>query len=291
MAHDTFARILASRDALAAVREPRAFLSVTASRLIIDQARRRQVEEAYLAELSLAMADHPGAPSPEQILMTSQALAQLSAILEGLAEPGRDRSHGAQVPGVRAAALLRRGGRMSAVGSQDIAREAAQWLMRLTEDDASPADRDRLRAGFDAWKRQDPRHDPAARRMEAVLTQLGALRDDAAGQTTPLHAGLKAGWAGGRQRRIRRVAAALALAAALATPLAVFLHFYPSTYLLADMRSGAGQWQTHVLADQSRVTLEPGTAVNLHFDPQRREVELAACVRWAPALSSARNPA
>lgn len=163
---------------------------------------------------------------------------------------------------------------MSAVGSQDIAREAAQWLMRLTEDDASPADRDRLRAGFDAWKRQDPRHDAAARRMEAVLTQLGALRDDAAGQTTPLHAGLKAGWAGGRRRRIRRVAATLALAAALATPLAVFLHFYPSSYLLADMRSGARQWQTHVLADQSRVTLEPGTAVNLHFDPQRREVEL-----------------
>ena len=50
--------------------------------------------------------------------------------------------------------------------------------------------------------------------------------------------------------------------------------FYPSSYLLADMRSGAGQWQTHVLADQSRVTLEPGTAVNLNFDPQRREVEL-----------------
>ncbi len=60
----------------------------------------------------------------------------------------------------------------------------------------------------------------------------------------------------------------------LAAPLAVFLHFYPSSYLLADIRSGAGQWQTHVLSDQSRVTLEPGTALNLHFDPQRREVEL-----------------
>lgn len=89
MAHDTFARILASRDALASVREPRAFLSVTASRLMIDQTRRRQVEAAYLAELSLAMADAPGAPSPEQILMTSQALAQISAILDGLAERPR----------------------------------------------------------------------------------------------------------------------------------------------------------------------------------------------------------
>ncbi len=89
LAHDTFARILASRDALAAVNEPRAYLSVTASRLIIDQARRREVEAAYLAELSLALRDQPGAPSPEQILMTSQALAQISAILDGLAERPR----------------------------------------------------------------------------------------------------------------------------------------------------------------------------------------------------------
>lgn len=163
---------------------------------------------------------------------------------------------------------------MSAAGTPSIAHEAAQWLLRLTEDDASPAERERLRADFDAWKREHPQHEAAARRMESVLAQLGALRDDAAGQTQPLHAGLKAGWAAGRRRRVRRAMAALALAGVLAAPLAVFLHFYPSSYLLADMRSGASQWQTHVLSDQSRVTLEPGTALNLHFDPQRREVEL-----------------
>lgn len=163
---------------------------------------------------------------------------------------------------------------MSAAGTPSIAHEAAQWLLRLTEDDASPAERERLRADFDAWKREHPQHEAAAQRMESVLAQLGALRDDAAGQTQPLHAGLRAGWAAGRRRRVRRAMAAVALAGVLAAPLAVFLHFYPSSYLLADMRSGAGQWQTHVLSDQSRVTLEPGTALNLHFDPQRREVEL-----------------
>ena len=163
---------------------------------------------------------------------------------------------------------------MSAAGAPSIAHEAAQWLLRLTEDGASPAERDRLRAGFDDWKRENPQHEAAARRMESVLAQLGALRDDAHGQTQPLHAGMAAGWAAGRRRRLRRAAAALALAGVLAAPLALFLHFYPSSYLLADMRSGAGQWQTHVLSDHSRVTLEPGTALNLHFDPQRREVEL-----------------
>lgn len=163
---------------------------------------------------------------------------------------------------------------MNDTGSQAIARQAADWLLRLTDDHASAAQRANLRDDFNAWKREDPRHEAAARRMESVLTQLGALRTEAQGQTQPLHAGLKAGWAAGRRRRVRRVAAGLALVAALLTPVAVFLHFYPSSYLLADMRSGAGQWQTHVLADQSRVTLEPGTAVNLHFDPERREVEL-----------------
>lgn len=163
---------------------------------------------------------------------------------------------------------------MSDSGSPGIAREAAQWLMRLSEAPASSVERERLHDGFNAWQREDPRHEAAARRMQAVLAQVSALRDDAGGQTAALHAGLKAGWTSGRRRRIRRVAASLALAAVLATPLAVLLHFYPSSYLLADMRSGAGQWQTHVLADHSRVTLEPGTAVNLHFDAHRREVEL-----------------
>ena len=69
---------------------------------------------------------------------------------------------------------------MSAAGTPSIAHEAAQWLLRLTEDDASPAERERLRADFDAWKREHPQHEAAARRMESVLAQLGALRDDAA---------------------------------------------------------------------------------------------------------------
>ena len=38
LAQDTFVRIIASRDALLGVREPRAFLVTTAQRLIIDQA-------------------------------------------------------------------------------------------------------------------------------------------------------------------------------------------------------------------------------------------------------------
>ncbi len=76
VAQDTFMRILASRDALLGLREPRAYLTTTASRLLIDRARREALERAYLAELALAALDLPSAPSPEQTLATLQQIAE-----------------------------------------------------------------------------------------------------------------------------------------------------------------------------------------------------------------------
>lgn len=86
LSHDTFLRILASRDALSAMREPRAFLTTTARHLIIDRARRRQLEDAYLRELALTieMMEHCQ-QSPEQILVTLEALEQIAFVLDGLA--------------------------------------------------------------------------------------------------------------------------------------------------------------------------------------------------------------
>ena len=45
-------------------------------------------------------------------------------------------------------------------------------------------------------------------------------------------------------------------------------------YLLADLRSPTGQWQTHTLADGSRLTLAGGSAVNVRFNAGERHVEL-----------------
>ncbi|KAB2921071.1 MAG: sigma-70 family RNA polymerase sigma factor [Dechloromonas sp.] len=84
LAQDTFLRILSSRDALLAMCEPRAYLTTTANRLIIDRARRQAIEQAYLAELT-AMADTlAGFPSPEDSLIAVQALAQIAGALEGV---------------------------------------------------------------------------------------------------------------------------------------------------------------------------------------------------------------
>lgn len=89
LAQDTFARILHARESVAGIREPRAYLSTTARRLVIDQARRRQIENAYLQEQALTAEALEGFQSPEQINTTLEALEQIAFILEGMHDNSR----------------------------------------------------------------------------------------------------------------------------------------------------------------------------------------------------------
>ncbi|WP_238139487.1 sigma-70 family RNA polymerase sigma factor [Roseateles aquatilis] len=89
VAHNTFLRLLSARDALLGVQQPRAWLTTTARRLIVDEVRHQRIEQAYLDELTALTADGAGAPSPEQILDAVQALMQLSAILDTVAPKAR----------------------------------------------------------------------------------------------------------------------------------------------------------------------------------------------------------
>lgn len=90
VAHDTFLRIIASRDALLGMREPRAFLTTTAKRLMIDQARHDAIEQAYLAELASLADTLPGSSSPEEVLQAMQALKQIGTALDGLGAKPRE---------------------------------------------------------------------------------------------------------------------------------------------------------------------------------------------------------
>jgi len=84
LAQDTFARILNARESVASLREPRACLSTTARRLILDPVRRKHIENAYLHELALTAAALEGFQSPEHILSTLEALEHIAFMLEGL---------------------------------------------------------------------------------------------------------------------------------------------------------------------------------------------------------------
>ncbi|MBI2306276.1 MAG: sigma-70 family RNA polymerase sigma factor [Rhodocyclales bacterium] len=90
VAHDTFLRIIASRDALLGIQEPRAYLTTTAKRLLVDRVRRQSIEAAYLSELAHAAETLPGYPSPEQTLATLQALEEIGAALQGVSAKARE---------------------------------------------------------------------------------------------------------------------------------------------------------------------------------------------------------
>ncbi|WP_198970988.1 FecR family protein [Xylophilus sp. ASV27] len=154
-----------------------------------------------------------------------------------------------------------------------IAEQAATWIVRLSADDA--AEREQARSGFDAWQRADPRHAQEAARLQDFIDLVQGARENAGRNPRPARAALDAANAAPRRRgTARRLGTALALACLLAVPAWLTLQVYPWSYLSADLRTVAGQWQTHTLADGSRITLNSDSAVNLRFNAQRRVLEL-----------------
>lgn len=71
------------------IREPRAFLTTKAKRLLLDCARRQVIRHAYLAELTPAAEAVPRHPSPEDVLEAVQALEQIGAALQAVSVKAR----------------------------------------------------------------------------------------------------------------------------------------------------------------------------------------------------------
>lgn len=82
LTQDTFVRVLSAAQPLQ-LREPRAFLTVLAQRVLISFWRRRDLEQAYLE--ALAAQPVPLAPSPEEFLLVREAVEALDRLLDGLA--------------------------------------------------------------------------------------------------------------------------------------------------------------------------------------------------------------
>ena len=156
-----------------------------------------------------------------------------------------------------------------------IAQAAARWLVRLSADD--PQERRDASAGFEAWKRADPRHAAVARGMEDFIGRARGLRGD--GAPNPARAALDAVLDTPPPRRARspgrRAAGLLVLAAALALPAARVLRGPPSQWG-ADLRTATGEQREQVLDDGSRLTLGSATAVNTRWSAELRQVDLLA---------------
>jgi RNA polymerase sigma factor (sigma-70 family) len=87
IAQDTFCRIL-ERQSGSSARDPRAYLAQIARRLLIDDVRRRKVEQAILA--ALADDDFITDMTPERIAIARQILTTLLRILDALPMAARD---------------------------------------------------------------------------------------------------------------------------------------------------------------------------------------------------------
>ncbi|WP_326537997.1 sigma-70 family RNA polymerase sigma factor [Pseudorhodoferax sp.] len=92
LAQDTFVRILAACRAqelvLHELREPRAYLTTVAGRVLVNHYRRASLEQAWLA--ALATQPQPFAASPEERLSILQTLNEIDALLDAL--PPRTRT-------------------------------------------------------------------------------------------------------------------------------------------------------------------------------------------------------
>ena len=82
---NTFLRLFSLTN-LDAIREPRAFLTTTASRLLIDEARRKKVEQQYLATYMDCYGEDARVPAAEELVIISETLAAIVQMLEGLPE-------------------------------------------------------------------------------------------------------------------------------------------------------------------------------------------------------------
>lgn len=81
LAHDTFERVMRS-ESLAAFAEPRGFLTTVAKRLLIDQSRRRAIEQAYMETLAARSEDVE--PGPETHALVVEALDAICRMMEQL---------------------------------------------------------------------------------------------------------------------------------------------------------------------------------------------------------------
>lgn len=150
----------------------------------------------------------------------------------------------------------------------DVIAQAAEWTVRLSDGDMSPADHQ----AFAQWQHADVRHAEAFARMSSLIDEIELLRGGQGGAAAA-HAALQAGTRN-RKRAAAKLAAIAVCAVAVLLSAAVGFQAWPPNYLMADLRTGVGEWKQHTLADDSRITLNSDSAVNIGFSARERRLSL-----------------
>lgn len=134
LAHDTFVRLLGSRDgehgqahaqehSRERLREPRAYLATVARGLVIDHWRHLALERAYLD--ALAQLPEAQTPSTEERALLLELLVRIDTLLDGLRAPVRAAFLLAQIEELPHAQIAQRMG----VSQRSVERYVAEALL------------------------------------------------------------------------------------------------------------------------------------------------------------------
>lgn len=160
--------------------------------------------------------------------------------------------------------------------SLKVMRQAAVWLVRL-DDQPGAADH----RAFNDWLALAPEHREAVKRLQGSLAPLHEL------PKAPARAALSGI---SYQPSGTKALKALALAAIVLVPGALALQQFPLAYLMADIRTGTGQWSTQQLPDGTWLSLDGRSAVDITFDQQNRTLHLISGEILLDVAKDARRP-
>jgi transmembrane sensor len=144
----------------------------------------------------------------------------------------------------------------------EIAAQAVDWLFELQESGDATAPR----RAFADWLAAHPEHRRAWEHIQHVNGRLQQVADHAA----PLRQALLSG----PRRQRRKVLIALLTAGASGGLWLNSASGRHATGWLADLRTGVGERRTLTLADGGKLSLNSGSAVDLHFDAKIRQLTL-----------------
>lgn len=169
------------------------------------------------------------------------------------------------------------GGAVGAPLSREIAEAAADWLLRLSADEATESDR----AEWQTWRRQDPSHERAWQRLEGMGLRMKALPPKVA------MAALDRPVSPARRRVVGQLAVLLTVGAA-----GLAVHRQGPAWM-SDHHTGRGERRTLALPDGSHVQLNALTAIDLAFDDTLRRVRLIegeVLIQTAPDPAAVARP-
>lgn len=144
---------------------------------------------------------------------------------------------------------------------RSVARQAAQWLVRLHDEHVSAADL----GACARWRAAHPDHERAWQRAEHIGRKLDSLPNGIALQSL------------GRSNRVERRAVLKTLLLLMTLPAGYATYrTLPWEQWSADLRTPAGERRTVTLADGSELILNTNSAVDVRFDTEQRLVILHA---------------